>query len=101
MSDPDVEVGVDPRAGKDAREFARRAGTRLGHRHGSKVPMLGQLAVEGAQKRTAAALEMLPGILAVEDDRDERLFPAGSQAVVTARFRQALQEMTGGGFGVP
>ena len=81
VADPDVEVGVDPGAGEDAGQL--RASPPA---HASAIVTvrssgwLGQAAVERAQKRPAAALEMLPGVLAVEDDRDERLSPAGALA---------------------
>ena len=101
MADPDVEVGVDPRSGEDARQFGRRrrrfrAG--FAHRHSPQLGVSGEPAVYGPEERATAPLEVFPRVLTVEDDRDERLsfsaaspipFPsavqlAGSQALPPA-----------------
>ena len=81
VSDPDVEVCVDPGSGKNASQLGLRAATRLAHRHGSKLGMARETAVEGAQERAPAAFEVLPGVLTVEDDGDQRFSPAGACSV--------------------
>ena len=75
MADPDVEVRVDPRTREDAGQVGFRAPARLAHRDGPKLRMGGEPPVQGAQKRSSAPLEMLPGIFAVEDDENDRLSP--------------------------
>src|SRR4029450_10937977 len=64
VADPDVEVRVDPRARKNARQFPARLGARFGHRHGPELGVLGQQPVERAEKSPATALAVLPGGLA-------------------------------------
>ena len=82
VADPDVEVRVDPRAGEDAGS-AGAAAPRT-PRPSSRSAASGcvcEPAVQRAKERPPAALEVLPGVLAVQDDRDERLFPAGPFAI--------------------
>ena len=79
----------------------RGAAARLGHGHGPQLGVVGQPAVQRAQERPAAALEVLPGVLAVQDDRDERLFPAGRARVAAARLDEPRDEVVGRRLGVP
>ena len=51
-----------------------RAG--LGHRDGPQLGVARQPLIERPEERAPAAVEVLPGILAVEDDEDRRLSPA-------------------------
>src|SRR4029450_10429142 len=68
VADPDVQLRVAPRARENAGQFSARLVARFGHRHGPELGVLGQQPVERAEKWPAAAFEMLPGVLAVEDD---------------------------------
>jgi len=68
MTDPDVEVRVDPRSREDGGQVGFRATARLAHRDGPELGMAGEPPVERAQKRPPAPLEVLPGVFAVEDD---------------------------------
>ena len=77
----------------------RRAG--FGHRDRPKLGMAGEPPVKRAEERAAAALEMLPGVLAVQDDRDERLSPAGRGRVAPAGLRQPRDEIVGRRVGRP
>ena len=63
--------------------------------------MVGQPPVQRPQERPAAALEVLPGVLAVEDDRDERLSPAGALAIAPAGLDQPADEVVGRRVGAP
>src|SRR5215211_7677380 len=58
MADPDEEVAVDPRSGKDARQRAGRLGGGFGHRHRPELRMVRQPAVERPEERAAAAFKM-------------------------------------------
>ena len=77
MADPDVEVAVDPGAGEDRRQRRGRARGRLGHGDGLDVGGRSSAPIERAQERPAAAGVVLPRVLAVEDHRHGRDFPAG------------------------
>ena len=78
-----------------------RVPARLPHRDGPELGVRGQAAIERAQERAAAAFEVLPGVLAVEDDRDERLSPAGAVAVAPAGLDEPRHEVVGRRFGRP
>src|SRR5207248_9006348 len=75
MADPDVEVRVNPGTGKDAGQLLLRRRARLGHRDRPQLGMRGETAVQRAEEWPPAALEVLPRVFAVEDDRDDG-FPA-------------------------
>jgi hypothetical protein len=60
-----------------------------------------QAVIERAEKRPAAGFEVLPGVLAVKDDGDERLCPAGAVAIPAAGFDKAADEVVRRGVGVP
>src|SRR5437773_5058689 len=89
MSDPDVEVRVYPGPGKDPRQLLSRPRTRFSHRHGPELRMTGQAPIERPEKRPSTAFEVFPGVLAIQDDRDERLSPAGPLSVAAARPHEA------------
>src|SRR5258708_4679754 len=76
VPDPDVEIRVDPGSGKNARQLGLRAAAGFAHRHGPKLGMAREPAVQSAQERPPAALEVLPGIFTIEDDGDHRFGPA-------------------------
>ena len=101
MADPDVEVAVDPGAGEDRRQRLRRTRRRLGHRDGLDVGGVRQRPVQRAQERPAAAVVILPGVLAVEDDRNGRDFPAAGLRESPARGADVLDEIGRGRAGVP
>ena len=63
--------------------------------------MRGERPVECAQERATAAVEVLPGVLAVEDDGDERYAPVGTLGVATPRFDEPPDEVSGRGLGRP
>ena len=54
-----------------------------------------------AEEGAAASLEVLPGVLAVQDDGDGGFSPAGARRVAAARFDQLSDEVVGGGIGIP
>ena len=96
MADPDVEVGVDPRSGEDARQFGRRrrrfrAG--FAHRHSPQLGVSGEPAVYGPEERATAPLEVFPRVLTVEDDRDERLSFSAASPIPAAGFDQFADEV--------
>ena len=101
VADPDVEVRVDPGPGEDPRQFLFRSLARLRHRHGSHLRMTGQATIERPEERPSAALEVFPGVLAVQDDRDERVSPAGPVPIAAARLDQPGDEIVRGGFRRP
>ncbi len=78
--------------------FRARRGPRgrLGHRHRAKLRMRRQHAVKRPQERPAAPLEVLPGIFAVENDRDGRLFPAARLRKAPACLDHAVDEVRRG-----
>jgi hypothetical protein len=60
----------------DARQFARRdAPQRFAHGHGFQRRILGDQPVKLLQERPAIQFVMLPGVLAVQDDRHQRVAP--------------------------
>ena len=91
MADPDVEVRVDPRSRKDAVQLAASAPAQASAMVTVRSSGCAcQPAVERAQERPAAALEVLPGIFAVQDDRDAApRRPAGALADSGGRPRRA------------
>jgi hypothetical protein len=86
VSDPDVEVAVDPRAGEDAVQLGRRSGGRVAHGDCPQLRMGREPRVQGAEKRSSTTLEMLPGVFAVQDDWNGGFSPAGSGRVTAARL---------------
>ena len=76
-TEPDVEVGVDPGAGSDVVERCRGE-TGVGFRHGDGLHLRIGLdtSVEGSKKGSPAAFVVFPGIFAVQDDGDHRVFTA-------------------------
>ena len=101
MADPDVEVRVDPGAREDAGQLGLRAPARLAHRDGPELRMRGEPPVERPQERPSAPFEMLPGVLAVEDDEDDRLSPSARGREPAPRFRQPRDEVVGRRVGRP
>src|SRR5262249_8889032 len=101
MADPDVEIRVNPGAGKDAGQLTNRRRATLGHRDRPQLRVNLEPAIEGAQEGTAAIGEMLPGVLAVEDDRDEGFSPAGSLGVTATGLDQPGNEILRGLFRRP
>src|ERR1051326_9104415 len=103
MADPDVEVRVDPGARKDRLQRRRAAwpAARVGHRHRRELGMMFEPPVQCAKKRTAAPLAMLPGILAVEDDGNDGLSPAGALAEAPAGIDEPVHEVLSGSDRIP
>ncbi len=101
VPDPDVEVRVDPRAGEDAGQLRTAGAGSLGHGHGPQLGVVGQAAVQRAQERPAASGEVFPGVLAVQNDRDHGLSPAGAIAIPRAGIGQVTDEVVGRGLRVP
>src|SRR6266550_6957136 len=81
VSNPDIEVRVDPRTWKDRRHRVLWHRARLRHRDRLQRRMGAKLLVERPEERTTLPFVMLPGILAVEDDEDGRLSPVGPRGV--------------------
>ena len=73
----------------------------LGHRHRPELGMGLETTIERAQERPALTVVVLPGVLAVQDDEDGGLFPAGARAEAAAAFDQAPHEVVGGEVGGP
>src|SRR5687767_6365962 len=69
MTDPDIEVPVDPGAREDRRERLGRPRARLAHRDRLHFGMRREPSVESAQKRPSLVFVVLPGILAVENHK--------------------------------
>ena len=95
-ADPDVEIGIDPGSGEDtidAHGLHQPGG--LGDGHGTHAGILGDTAVQLAQKFAAAFVVVLPGILAVQNNGHERI-PSGLQDA-GAIFPDAAQEVLRGG----
>ena len=101
VADPDVEVGVDPRAGMQAGSRSVGAGAGLGHRHRAQRRVSLQPAVERAQERPSLAFVVLPGVLAVEHDEDGGLFPAAVAAIALAGGGDAVDEVVGRRLRIP
>src|SRR5262249_46343285 len=100
VPDPDVEIRVDPGAGKDPAQLQPWLRAGLGHGHGAELRVPRQPTIQGAQERPASALEVLPGVLAVENDWDHRFAAAGALAVASAPFDQAADEIVRRGVSV-
>src|SRR6185312_8054068 len=83
MADPDAVVGIDPRTTMNFCQVASRCGERLGNRNGGEVFGLLKGAVGQVEERLALPFVMLPGVLSVEDDRDDRLRNPVSNGVLT------------------
>ena len=101
VSDPDIEIGVDPGAGEDAGQFTRGVGAPLCRGHGLKLGMAGEPAIERPEKWAPTPREMLPRIFPVQDDRDQRFSPAGTVRVTPTALHQPKDEVFRGRFGVP
>ncbi len=76
VPDPDVEVRVDPGTGEDAHQLLAGAGRGLRDRHRPQLGVVREPAIQRPEERTALALVVLPGVFAVQDDRDDGLSPA-------------------------
>src|SRR5258705_7005612 len=63
--------------------------------------MRGESLVQRAKERTPATGEMLPGVLAVQDDRDQRVSPAGPLRITPPGLHQPAEEVVGRGIGGP
>ena len=63
--------------------------------------MSGQSPVERAKKRSPLAFEMLPSVLAIENDRDDGFPAACSHGVSPAGFHEAAHEILRGFRGTP
>ena len=68
---------------------------------GSKLRVRLQHAVQRAQERAPALLEMLPGVFAVEDHGDGRFFPTGRCRKSPACLDQPIHEIRRRCFGQP
>src|SRR5262245_39669367 len=101
VADPDIEVGVDPRAGKDRLQLPPGRVDRLTHRDRPQLGMVRETTVQGAQKWPAASFEMFPGVFAVEDDWDQRLFSACARRKPPSGFHETGYEIIGCGLGRP
>ena len=80
----------------DSRRGRARTGACLRHRDRSQLGMGGQPSIQRPEKRVAVALEMLPGVLAVQDDGQQGLSPAGGREPA-AGLGQPADEVVGGG----
>src|SRR4051794_28234074 len=65
VPDPDIEIRINPGPGKNRRQVAPPTRTAFGHGDGAQLRVTREAAVQGAQKWTAAAFEMLPRVLAI------------------------------------
>ena len=77
VADPDIEVGVDPRTGKDATQWRGRRLDRLAHRDGLQLGVRGQRRVQ-RPKEDAPAL-VSSSVLAGQDDRHHGSGPRSRQ----------------------
>src|SRR5207248_35052 len=98
VADPDVEVGVDPRSRMQLREVAAR-GVRVeegADRGGDAAGAAARERLEErAQERLARVAVVLPRVLPVEDDGDERLGDPG-RARLLARVARAGEQIVDG-----
>ena len=101
MADPDVEVRIDPGARKHAGELVRGLPTGVGHRDSPQVGIRREAAVQRAQEGPTAALEVFPGVFAVQDDWDEGIRPSRSRRISPAGLDEPRHEIAGGGVGSP
>src|SRR5688572_21435274 len=58
--------------------------------------MLGKPSVQRAQERASAAVEMLPRVLTVQDDRDGGLFPSARLGKAPACLNETMDEVRRG-----
>ena len=63
--------------------------------------MASERAIQRPQERPALALVVLPGVLAVEDDRNDGFPAAGPRRIPPAAFDQPADEVLGRGLRVP
>jgi len=98
-ADPDIEVGVDPGTGMDAGEFGGgEAVEGFGNGDGGEGGILGDALVEVAEEGASVAIEVFPGVFAVEDDGDEGVLALVVE--VAGVFADAVEEVVGGVGGV-
>src|SRR5262249_38356587 len=95
VPNPDVEVGVDPGTWEESRERFPRPLARLRHRDRPQLGVVRETLIQGAEERPAAALEMLPGVFAVQNHENRWLFPTRPHAGSPTRFRQTRDEVVG------
>src|SRR5687768_16199139 len=101
MADPDVEVSVDPRAGKDRWQRLPRLRARLAHGHRAQFRMRLEAAVERSQEWPPLSVIVFPGVLPVEDDEDGGLFPAGARLEALPGLAEPAHEVLGRDLAVP
>src|SRR5688572_22271998 len=70
-------------------------------RHCPNLGMRGQTPVQGPEEGPAPALEMLPRVLAVQDDGDDRFSPAALGAVTPSGLGKPLDKVRGCCLGIP
>src|SRR5207249_2938016 len=100
-ANPDVKVGIDPRARVQLSELVSMgAATQMVlHRDALERWVAAERAEQGAQKRLAVAGISLPRVFAVEDDGNQRRIWRGHGRTVRRRARP-LEEVGHGGFGL-
>src|SRR5215831_14394238 len=70
VANPDVEIPIDPRPWKNRWHHRRCVSGGLPHRHRANRGVILEARVQRAKKRTTTAFEVLPRVLAIENDRD-------------------------------
>ena len=91
-ADPDVEVRVDPGTGEDVIDLVRlHFRERFRHGQCAYPGIVGNAAIELAQKRAAIFFVVFPGVFAIQDDGHQRIPAAGNNAM--AILADAIQKM--------